>query len=123
MELFGIKLGTAAIVALGTGALLLGAATIGLKAVSTFQETLSSIAQQVRQERDAFWQLEIQKANNAAAAAKAEQAKAVIEIQADATDRVNAATQELEEVRKRNAALSNGGDRGLAADRVGLLPK
>ncbi|MBB3963504.1 hypothetical protein [Rhizobium metallidurans] len=123
MELFGIKLGTAAIVALGTGALLLGAATIGLKAVSTFQETLSSIAQQVRQERDAFWQLEIQKANSAAAAAKAEQAKAVIEIQADATDRVNAATQELEEVRKRNAALSNGGDRGLAADRVGLLPK
>lgn len=123
MTMFGMKFSSVAVVALATAALLLGAAAIGLKAVSTFQDTLASIGQSIREERDAYWQLEIQKANNAVVAAKAEQATAVIEIQADASDRVNAATQELEEVRKRNAALSNGSDRGLTADRVSLLPK
>jgi uncharacterized protein HemX len=122
MELFGIKLGTLAIVALSTSALLLGAAGLGYAAVSKFQDTVTAMAQQVREERDAHWQLEILKANAAVAQAKATQVQAVLEIQADATDRVNAATQQLEEVRKRNAALSNGSDRGLTADRVSLLP-
>ncbi|MHC2481322.1 hypothetical protein [Rhizobium leguminosarum] len=123
MELFGIKLGTAAIVALGTGALLLGAAGVGLKAASKLQEVVSSAVEVKGAERDAHWQGEIDKANAKVAKAQENQAKAVLEIQADATDRVNAASQQLEEVRRRNAALSNGTDPGLAADRVGLLPK
>jgi hypothetical protein len=123
MEMFGIKLGTVAVVALSTSALLLGVAFLGYATVSKFQDTLASIGQQVREERDAHWRGEIDRANAKVAQAQENQAKAVLEIQADASDRVNAATQELEEVRKRNAALSNGGDRGLTADRVGLLPK
>ncbi|WP_160009808.1 hypothetical protein [Rhizobium sp. 18055] len=123
MEMFGIKLGTVAVVALSTSAVLLGAAFLGFAAVSKFQDTLASIGQQVREERDAHWQGEIDRANAKVAQAQENQAKAVLEIQADSSDRVNAATQELEEVRKRNAALSNGSDRGLTADRVGLLPK
>lgn len=122
MEIFGIKFGTVAIVALGTGALLLGASGLAYLAASKFQDTLVAVGQEVREERDAHWQLEIQKANTAVANAKVEQANAVLAIQSDATDRVNAASQQLEEVRKRNAALPHGGDIGLTADRVSLLP-
>ncbi|UFW80040.1 hypothetical protein [Rhizobium sp. SU303] len=71
---------------------------------------------------DQTWTAKIEKANAEANQKIADQAKAVIEIQADAADRVNAASQQLEELRKRNAALPHGGDVGLSADRVRLLP-
>jgi len=122
MELLGTKLGAIAAIALGAGALLLGAAGLGYLAAAKLETTLQAVAQEVREERDAHWQLEIQKANAAVASAQAEQAKAVLDIQADAADRVNAASQQLEEVRKRNAALPHGDDIGLTADRVSLLP-
>ncbi|MBY5357265.1 hypothetical protein HFO94_27690 [Rhizobium leguminosarum] len=71
---------------------------------------------------DQTWTARIEKSNAEANLRIADQAKAVIEIQADAADRVNAASQQLEELRKRNAALPHGGDVGLTADRVRLLP-
>jgi predicted PurR-regulated permease PerM len=71
---------------------------------------------------DQTWTARIEKSNAEANQKIADQAKAVIEIQADAADRVNAASQQLEELRKRNAALPHGGDVGLTADRVRLLP-
>ncbi|MGO7438886.1 hypothetical protein ACC674_15350 [Rhizobium ruizarguesonis] len=71
---------------------------------------------------DVTWTARIEKSNAEANQKIADQAKAVIEIQADAADRVNAASQQLEELRKRNAALPHGGDVGLTADRVRLLP-
>ncbi|AID18348.1 hypothetical protein PPF1_35 [Rhizobium phage vB_RleM_PPF1] len=71
---------------------------------------------------DQTWTARVEKANAEANQKIADQARAVIEIQADAADRVNAASQQLEELRKRNAALPHGGDVGLSADRVRLLP-
>ncbi|MGO7576615.1 hypothetical protein ACC699_17215 [Rhizobium ruizarguesonis] len=71
---------------------------------------------------DQTWTAKIEKANAEANQKIADQAKAVIEIQADAADRVNAASQKLEELRKRNADLPDGGTIGLSRDRVGLLP-
>ena len=65
MEMFGIKLGTVAVVAIVVSALNLGAACLGFVAVSKFQDTLAAIGQSIREERDAHWQFEIQKANNA----------------------------------------------------------
>ncbi|WP_081295565.1 hypothetical protein [Rhizobium leguminosarum] len=71
---------------------------------------------------DQTWTAKIEKANAEANQKIADQAKAVIEIQADAAGRVNAASQQLEELRKRNAALPDGNAIGLSRDRVGLLP-
>lgn len=71
---------------------------------------------------DQTWTARIEKANAEANKKIADQATAVIQIQADAADRVNAASQQLEELRKRNAALPDGGAIGLSAGRVRLLP-
>lgn len=71
---------------------------------------------------DQTWTAKIERANAEANQKIADQAKAVIEIQADAADRVNAASQQLEELRKRNAHLPDGSAIGLSRGRVGLLP-
>ncbi|MGR9149583.1 hypothetical protein ACU8MT_08980 [Rhizobium leguminosarum] len=71
---------------------------------------------------DQTWTTKIERANAEANQKIADQAKAVIEIQADAADRVNAASQQLEELRKRNADLPDGSAIGLSRGRVGLLP-
>jgi hypothetical protein len=123
MEIFGFKIGQAAIVAIATAALMLAAAVVAYLAIDKFQAIIAGAVQLERQERDAYWQLQIQMANTAFAEARAEQAKAVLDIQADATDRVNAASQQLEEVRRRNAELPKGSGVGLDAARSRLLPK
>lgn len=71
---------------------------------------------------DQTWTARVEKANAEANRKIADQANAVIQIQADAADRVNAASQQLEELRKRNAALPDGSAIGLSAGRVQLLP-
>lgn len=118
-----MKISGILIALMGAGALMLGAAGLGYLAVAKVEGMITAAAQQVREERDAHWQLEIQKVNTAAATAQAEQAKAIVQIQADATERVDAAEQQLEDVRKQNAALPNGGNIGLSAERGRLLPK
>jgi hypothetical protein len=123
MEIFGFKIGQAAIIAIATAALMLAAAVVFYLAIDKFQAIIAGAVQLERQERDAYWQLQIQMANTAVVEARAEQARAVIDIQAEATDRVNAASQQLEEVRKRNAELPKGSGVGLDAARSRLLPK
>jgi hypothetical protein len=123
MEILGFKIGQAAIIAIATAALMLAAAVVFYLAIDKFQAIIAGAVQLERQERDAYWQLQIQMANTAVAEARAEQARAVIDIQAEATDRVNAASQQLEEVRKRNAELPKGSGVGLDAARSRLLPK
>jgi predicted PurR-regulated permease PerM len=71
---------------------------------------------------DAKWTAEIEKSNAEANKKIADQATATLKIQADAADAVNTASQQLEELRKRNAALPDGGTVGLSRDRVQLLP-
>lgn len=71
---------------------------------------------------DAKWTAKIEKANAAANQKVADQAKAALQIEADATSRINAASQELEELRKRNAVLPHADDIGLSADRGRMLP-
>lgn len=71
---------------------------------------------------DAEWTAKFEKANADANKRIADQANEALQIQAEATDRVNAASQQLEELRKRNAALPGGSSIGLSRDRVRLLP-
>lgn len=123
MEIFGFKVGQAAIIAIATAALMLAAAVVFYLAIDKFDGIIVRAVQLERQERDAYWQLEIQKSNTKVAEALADQAQKVIQIQADATDRVNAASQQLEEVRKRNAQLPPATGVGLDGARSSLLPK
>ncbi|PDT05720.1 hypothetical protein CO666_03705 [Rhizobium chutanense] len=123
MNLFGFKIGGAALAAIAAAALMLAAAIVAYLALDKIDTMIIRAVQQERQERDAYWQLEIQKANTKVAQAEAAQARAVIDIQADATDRVNAASQQLEEVRKRNEKLPPATGVGLDAARSRLLPK
>ncbi|APO76091.1 hypothetical protein AM571_CH03297 [Rhizobium etli 8C-3] len=109
-------------IALATGALLLAVASLGYLTVREIHAMTDEAATAAKQLSDATWTARIEKANAEANQKIADQAKAVIQIQAEAADRVNAASQQLEEVRKRNAALPHGDDIGLSADRVRLLP-
>ncbi|UWU13255.1 hypothetical protein N2599_13990 [Rhizobium sullae] len=109
-------------IALAAGALLLAAAGVGYLTVREIGAITEDAASAAKQLSDATWTAKIEKANAEANQKIADQAKAVIQIQADAADRVNAASQQLEEVRKRNAALPHGDDIGLSAERVRLLP-
>ncbi|TBE72411.1 hypothetical protein ELH03_17405 [Rhizobium beringeri] len=97
-------------------------ATVALLIVREIHSMIGEAAARSKALSDAEWSAKIEKANAEANRRIADQAKAVIDIQADAADRVNAASQQLEELRKRNAALPHGGDVGLTADRVRLLP-
>lgn len=102
--------------------LVIAALGIGYLAIGKIDTMIAKAVQLKADERDAFWTGKIEKANADANTQIAKQATRTIQIQAEAADSVNTASQQLEELRKRNAALSNGGDRGLSADRAQLLP-
>lgn len=90
--------------------------------VREVRSMVSSAAELATAASDAKWKAEIANANATANQKVADQAKAALQIEADATSRINAASQELEELRKRNAALPNAGAVGLSADRGRMLP-
>lgn len=104
------------------GALLVTAAGLGYLGMRELHVMLNEATTNATALADATWAAKIEKANAETNQKIADQAKAVIQIQADATERVNAASQQLEEVRKRNAALPHGADIGLDVERVRLLP-
>jgi predicted PurR-regulated permease PerM len=110
----GIVIGVLAIIAL--------VALFGWLTVREVRSMVDQAAQTATESADAKWTAKIEKSNAEANARIADQAKAALQIEADANQRINAASQELEELRKRNAALPHGGDVGLTADRVRLLP-
>lgn len=110
------------IASLAALALVIVLAIVVLLGVREIRSMVDEAAARGKALSDAEWNAKIEKANAEANKRIADQASAVIQIQADAADRVNAASQELEELRKRNAALPHGGDIGLSADRVRLLP-
>lgn len=71
---------------------------------------------------DAKWTAKIEQANALANQKVADQAKAALQIEADANERINAANQQLKELRERNAGLPDAGAVGLSADRGRMLP-
>ncbi|MBX4897446.1 hypothetical protein [Rhizobium bangladeshense] len=117
-------LGLSRPIAIGLAALAFVLVIAGLiyGSVREIRSMVNEAASSAKALSDQTWAAKIEKANAEANKRIADQASAVIQIQADAADRVNAASQELEELRKRNAALPHGGDIGLSADRVRLLP-
>ncbi|ANM12032.1 hypothetical protein [Rhizobium sp. N324] len=103
-------------------ALLLAISGLVFLSIREIRSMVDGAASSAKALSDAEWTAKIEKANAEANKKIADQANAVIQIQADASDRVNAASQQLEELRKRNAALPDGGAIGLSRDRVRMLP-
>lgn len=118
--MFGIsKAAGTAIAILALVALVIGSGWLMVREVRSMA---SDAADRATAAADAKWTAKIEQANAAANQKVADQAKAALQIEADANERINAATQELEELRKRNAALPHAGDIGLSADRGRMLP-
>lgn len=111
-------------VALGLAALVLIVLVclFGWLTVTEIRSMVDDAAQKATEAADARWTAKIEKANAEANQKIADQAKRALQIEAEASERINAASQQLEELRKRNAALPHGGDISLTADRVRLLP-
>ncbi|OWV67953.1 hypothetical protein ATY76_13595 [Rhizobium sp. R339] len=110
--------------AIGLAALALVLVISGLiyGSIREIRSMVTEAAENAKALSDQTWTAKLEKANAEANRKIADQAQAVIQIQADAADRVNAASQQLEELRKRNAALPDGGAIGLSRDRVRMLP-
>ena len=106
-------------------AVLLALAALGLVVwlgIHEVRSMISEAATNATAASDAKWTAKIEKTNAEANQKIADQATATVQIQADATASVNAASQQLEELRKRNASLPAGNTVGLSRDRVRLLP-
>ncbi|TAZ95924.1 hypothetical protein ELH67_15855 [Rhizobium ruizarguesonis] len=77
-------------------------------------------------ERDAYWTAKIEKANAETNKRAADQAAAVVKIQAVMAEQSRSDQQTLADLRTKNAQLpkgdGKGGRCGLSGDRVGLLP-
>ncbi len=110
----GGKLLAAAILLLAAAALAFGAARSIDGMVS--QARLSAIA-----ERDAHWSAEIAKSNTDYANRAAAQARAVIALQAKASDDIAEIQREKLERRKDNEGLPDTGTCGISASRGRLL--
>ncbi|QIO60675.1 hypothetical protein [Rhizobium leguminosarum] len=73
-------------------------------------------------ERDSYWTAKIEKANADTNKRAADQAAAVVKIQADMADKSRADQTELAALKVKNAELPHRNNCGLSGERVGLLP-
>lgn len=96
--------------------------TLGVgKAITEISNMVTEAAASARAERDAHWQAEIARSNEAVAKAEAQRAEQVASVNADAEDRIALAERQVLELRKDNDALPDDGSCGLSAGRVELL--
>ncbi|OWV64891.1 hypothetical protein ATY75_32140 [Rhizobium sp. N122] len=117
------KLATYIIVA---AVLVIAALGLGVLGIHEIRSMVDQAVQLKADERDAYWSGKIEKANAETNKRAADQAAAVVKIQADLTDKSRSDQEALAELRVKNAQLpkgdSRGGDCGLSGGRVGLLP-
>jgi hypothetical protein len=114
-----LKIGTPLLV---VGAMLIAALLLGWLALRSVDGMIDDARANAISERDAIWEAKIEKANAATTKQAAEQVSAAIKIQAEATDQVRAAEQQLAELKVKNAQLPLRVDCGLSGDRGRLLP-
>ncbi|PWE52140.1 hypothetical protein DEM27_32590 [Metarhizobium album] len=104
-------------------AMLLAAAGLHYAALATARGMVDDVRTLTIAERDAHWSGEIERSNATANRQVADQARATLQIQAAAADKVRQAELALSEMEKANAALPNGDACGLDRDRVRLLAR
>jgi hypothetical protein len=110
-----------AIIILAAAGLILGAGLALNAAVSTVAGMVKDAGDSARAERDAHWQAEIAKSNEAVAKAQLQQAEHAAEVDADARDKIAIANRQLVELRKDSDALGDIAGGGLSAASVELL--
>ena len=104
------------------GAMLIAALLLGWLALRTVNEMVSDARATAITERDAVWEAKIERANAATNKQAAEQVSAAMTMQAEATDQVRLAEQQLAELKVKNAQLPLRIDCGLSGNRGRLLP-
>ncbi|MGO8323696.1 hypothetical protein ACC811_02295 [Rhizobium ruizarguesonis] len=101
----------------------LGTAYIGIREIRGMVDDAVELK---GNERDAYWTAKIEKANAETNKRAADQAAAVVKIQAVMAEQSRSDQQTLADLRMKNAQLpkgdGKGGSCGLSGDRVGLLP-
>lgn len=101
----------------------LGMAFLGIREI---RGMVDNAVQLKGDERDAYWTAKIEKANAETNKRAADQAAAVVKIQAVMAEQSRSDQQTLADLRTKNAQLpkgdGKGGSCGLSGDRVGLLP-
>lgn len=96
-------------------------AGIGFLTVSKIDGMMDKAATAARQERDAYWNGQIEKSNAEANAKIADALKETMAAQDAARDQIATAEQRAAELEKENAALPDNGTGGLSRERVRLL--
>jgi predicted small secreted protein len=101
--------------------ILLAAAALTLTAVKTFKGMLDDAERQGKALSDAEYQAMIAKSNTEVAKRDAAQARMIVQVQADASDKIAAIEREQTEKVKDNALLPNGDKCGVDAAHGRLL--
>lgn len=112
----------AALPVLAGGALLVTGLFLVWLILVKYDDMLERAVKSAIDGRDAFWTAEIEKANAETNRRLADQATAVLAIEAGANARVRAVEVQLVSLEKANATLPNGDGCGLGRDRVRVLP-
>lgn len=103
-------------------AMLVAAALLCWLTLRTIDGMISDARAGAIAERDAVWIAKIEKSNADTNRQAAEQVSAAMTIQAEATDQVRAAEQQLADLKVKNAQLPLRLDCGLSGDRGRMLP-
>lgn len=122
MEIFGFKVGGAALIALAAAALILGAAMMFSSAVTRIDGMIADARVEATKARDAFWQAEIARSNATVLEAKAAQLQVSMEADAKTRAQIDGLNETLKMMETANAALPDTSACGLGRGHVGLLP-
>lgn len=115
------RVGKAGLIALAVAAVLALAGLGFWRGIASVGAMVEAARIAAAAERDARWEAEIARANEAVERARADQAIAVAAIEREAAEHAARLEDQLERLERENASLPDGGDCGLGRDRVRLL--
>jgi hypothetical protein len=110
-----------ALVLLAAGGLMIGAATLVYKATTNVQSIIDKAVARAEDATRAQCKAQIAQSNSETNAKIAAQSRAIIQVQADATDKIAEINRDQAAKRKDNEVLPNGGSCGIDAAHGRLL--
>ncbi len=110
-----------ALVLLAAGGLMIGAASLIFKASENFKSVTELAVSQAKAAVRAEYEVQIAKSNSEANARIAAQTRAIVQVQAEATDKIAEIERDRAAARKDNESLPNGSSCGIDAAHSRLL--
>ncbi len=110
-----------ALVLLAAGGLMIGAASLIFRASENFKSVTEQAVTQAKAAVRAEYEAQIAKSNSEANAKIAAQTRAIVQMQAEATDKIAEIERDKAAARKDNESLPNGGSCGIDAAHRRLL--